>query len=150
MIFRDLPAEHEADAAAFALRREKRDEQIRGVGDARAVVLDEELDVRGGFFPADAHTAAGFECGFDGVFEEVDEDLFDLRGVAGNREGRAGDDFNRVAFFEGDDAGDERGDFAGCAGGRGQAGEAVSLLQHHLTHSSMGLPQVRIYMLVYT
>jgi hypothetical protein len=51
VVFRDLAAEYEADAAAFGFRREKRDEKIRRLRDARAVVLDRDLGPTPGLAP---------------------------------------------------------------------------------------------------
>ncbi len=81
MVLRDLSAEHEADAGALGFRGKKRHEEIRRIGEARTVVLDGDLQLRAIFFPTEAHAAAGFLGGFDGIFGEIDEDLFDLRGV---------------------------------------------------------------------
>jgi hypothetical protein len=42
-----VAAEHQADAAAFRLRREEWDEEVRRLRDAGAVVFNKDLDLRG-------------------------------------------------------------------------------------------------------
>jgi hypothetical protein len=135
VVFGDLAAEDEADAGAFGLRGEKRHEEIGRLRDAGAVVFDEDFYGVGGAggeaAPGNAGGGGGFalgallERGLDGVFDQVDEDLFDLRGVAGERERGAAEQLDREAAFEGDDALDERGEFAGGDGGLTGAGRGA-------------------------
>jgi hypothetical protein len=111
MVFGDLAAEDQPDAGAGGLRREEGDEEILHVGNAGAVVLDVNLDLAGGLAPADADAArglaglAGIWRGFDGVLDEVDEDLFDLGGVAVRRSASGPlDQLDRLSGPRGHDA----------------------------------------------
>src|SRR5271156_4141454 len=82
--FGNLPAEHEPDAGAAGLRREKRDEKIRGIRDARAIVLHPNIDVIIFVIPSDANTAAGFERSVHSIAEKIDEELIELVGISLN------------------------------------------------------------------
>src|SRR5262249_48089564 len=62
--------------------REEGDEEVLGVGDPRAVVLDHEVHAAPFNGPADANAAAVLARGVDGVLEEVDKKLIELVGVA--------------------------------------------------------------------
>jgi hypothetical protein len=73
----DLAGEREADAGAGGLGREEWDEQGCGVGDAGAVVGDDDGDAAAGDGPRDAYALVGrgvdFGAGLDGVVDEVDQ-----------------------------------------------------------------------------
>ena len=59
--FGDLAAQDQADAGAAGFRGEEGHKQVVGVGEAWAVVLDDDVDVAAGSSPMDVDAAAGFE-----------------------------------------------------------------------------------------
>src|SRR5262249_41169163 len=82
----DLAGEHQADAGAAWLGREERHEQVGGALQARAFVVDADLDGTPLADPAHVDAAAGLECGVGGVAQQVDDELFDLVAVGLQRD----------------------------------------------------------------
>src|SRR5581483_1265432 len=78
MRFGDLPGQHETDAGPALLGREKRNEEIRGIGEAWAFV--EHPDIELGILPrpADLHATLAFERGIGRIANNVDEELLEL------------------------------------------------------------------------
>lgn len=73
VVFGDLAAEDEAEATAVGLRGKEWYEEIRGLGDSRPVVVNEELRRGAGLVPRNTDAGIGatfgalFRGGFDGV-----------------------------------------------------------------------------------
>ena len=64
MGFGALLAQGQADADTVGFRREERDEEILGAGQARAFVLNPDLKPKGAavqFLPADPHTVVALQ-----------------------------------------------------------------------------------------
>ena len=99
MVFGDLAAEEEPDARAAGLGGEERNEQIRGIGEAAPIVFDADLNRGALLLPAHTHAAVGIQRCIDGILEEIDQNLFDLRCVdLGDQVGAAGDRDRQSGF----------------------------------------------------
>src|SRR2546421_12400311 len=83
--FGDLAREDETYPRPARLRGEEGHEEVRGAGEAQALVLDPNLDVAIARAPPHAHRTIRHERRVRGVADEVDEELFELVGVRTDR-----------------------------------------------------------------
>ncbi len=106
--FGDLAAEDEADAGSARLCREERHEQVRGIRQARSLIVDPELEAAALALPADGDAAAGLQRRVRRVVHEVDEELLELIGIGADRDVRALLDPDRQPRLDAGDAPYER------------------------------------------
>ena len=85
--------------------------------------------------PADAHAAAGFTDGVDGVANQVDEELLELIAVALDRDSGTRHDLDMVRLLQRSDAIDERADVERRQLRRWQFREARVALMNRLSDS---------------
>ena len=128
----DLLREHKSNAAPFRLSGVEGDEEVRGIEQAGAGVDDLEDGLGRRLAPGDedARWRGGLgEGGFDGVADEVDEELLELVRV-GEEEGfRTGFQGDGDAGFEGNDRSDESSERGWFERRGGQAGELLVSLE---------------------
>ncbi len=99
----DLPRERETDSRAIGLGRVERHEQIRGVGEAGALVADPHIELAVPRFPADLDRTR-VERRVHRVPHEVDEQLIELSAIRLDRHVRTSADRDRPARLQRDDA----------------------------------------------
>ena len=100
MCFGDLPAQDEADTRTTRFCREERDEKVRGVWDARAVILDPNFEEAVFTPPSDSDAAGGFERSIHGIVEKIDEELLELVRIGMDFDLGAGLELHRQASLE--------------------------------------------------
>src|SRR5581483_7393745 len=102
--FGNLPAQHEADAAAAGLRGEERNEEVVAVKESGALVADEDFDRVSVHVPAYLNRAGRadrrVERGVNRIADDVDEQLLKLVGIAVERDFVASHDLDREPRFE--------------------------------------------------
>ncbi len=125
MRFGDLAREQKPDPGAGRLRREKRDEQVRRVGEARPFIRDEDLDLSSVPAPrkSDSARVARSADGVGGVSQKVDQDLFELIGVGLKDRLLARFEIDRDARFERRHTGEHLGEVDRLGLGRGESRE---------------------------
>lgn len=82
----NLAGEGEADAGALFFGGEERDEEIVGIGDAGAGIVDEEEEDGTLEAVLDGDGTLIEAGGFDGIFDEIEESLFEEVGIGGEGE----------------------------------------------------------------
>jgi hypothetical protein len=108
--FGDLAAEREPDAGAAGLGSKEGNEEVGGIGNAGAIVLNHDLDRIGRGVPSHAHTAAGFQRGVGGILYQVDYGLLELVGIGVERYLVATHHLDGQTRFQGRGAADKRTD----------------------------------------
>src|ERR1051326_2418358 len=95
MRLRDLPAQRETDSRAAGFGCKEWNEKIRRVHDARTGIADKNFDAFWQITPAGGDRSFCFERRFGGVVKNVDEQLFQLRGVRFDRHIRSWNNADR-------------------------------------------------------
>ena len=124
MRFRDLPAEDQADARAALLGGEERNKKIRGIRNSRPFVDHAHFEIAVRRFPADADAAASFERSFDGIMNQIDEQLIELIGIGLDAQIGPGHHGDFHARLEAHNAANPRAHFHRLHHRRRQFGEA--------------------------
>ena len=73
--FSDLAAEDQSDAGTVLLCSKERHEQIGGRWQARAFVINRDLEACRSPAPADIDSAAGLQRCIDGITNQIDQQL---------------------------------------------------------------------------
>src|SRR5205809_7081040 len=102
--FRDLAAQEEADARSTGLGREERHEEVRGIRQAGALILNPELERAAFALPAGCDAAAGLQRRVRRVVHEVDQELLELIRIGADRDVRRVGDANGQARLDAGDA----------------------------------------------
>ena len=89
MRFGDLPAERQTNSGPAGLRREKRNEQVCRIHNPGSGIADENFHAFREIAPAGCDRSLRFERSFRGVVQNIDEQLFQLRGIGVDGDVRA-------------------------------------------------------------
>ncbi len=100
MRFRDLPAERQSDAGTAGLGGEKGNKQICRIQDPLSFITNDHFDAVARFAPSNLHRSLGFERGVDCIVHEINENLFDLRGVRVDLQLRSGNNLHFQSRLE--------------------------------------------------
>src|SRR5215471_7349818 len=100
MRFGNLTAQWQANPRTRGLSSKERNEEIGGVHDARTFVFNEDLDAISSLTPAKCNVAVCFESGINSVVQEIDQHLFNLRGVCANHCFQTSPDLNFEPGFQ--------------------------------------------------